>query len=103
MDGDAEAGGVGAAGLAATSEFLGEIEEFLTGPAGLFHPYTSAYDRGRWKAGVSRSDTVDGPVGNQRSRDRRFAEGRWRAENSVVMLDDRSRLCFLLLLARRVP
>ena len=59
MDGDAEAGGVGGAGLAAGGEFLGEIEELLTGAAGAFHPYTSAHGGGRGKAGVSRSHTVD--------------------------------------------
>ena len=57
MDGDAEARGVGGAGLAAGGEVLSEIEEVLTGAAGAFHPYTSAHGGGRWKAGVSRSDT----------------------------------------------
>jgi hypothetical protein len=42
MDGDAEAGGVGGPRLAALGEFLGELEELLTGVAGSFHPYTSA-------------------------------------------------------------
>ena len=55
---DANAGGVGGAGLAAGGEVLGEIEEFLTGAAGAFHPYTSAHGGRRGKAGVSRSDTV---------------------------------------------
>ena len=59
MDGDAEASGVGGAGLAAGGEFLGEIEELLTGAEGAFHPYTSAHSGGRGKAGVSRSDTVN--------------------------------------------
>jgi len=59
MDGDAEAGGVGGTGLAADSEFLGELKEFLTGAAGLFHPYRSAQGQGVWNAGVSRSDTVE--------------------------------------------
>ena len=58
MDGDAEASGVGGAGLAAGGEFLGEIEELLTGAEGALHPYTSAHGGGRGKAGVSRSDTV---------------------------------------------
>ena len=59
MDGDAEAGGVGGAGLAAGGEVLGQNEELLTGAAGAFHPYTSAHGGGRGKAGVSRSHTVD--------------------------------------------
>ena len=59
MDGDAEGGGVGGAGLAAVGEFLGEIEEFLTGAEGLFHLYTSAHGGGRWKAGVSRTHTIE--------------------------------------------
>ena len=59
MDGDAKASGVGGAGLAAGGEFLGEIEELLTGAEGAFHPYTSAHGGGRGKAGVSRSDTVN--------------------------------------------
>ena len=58
MDGDAEAGGVGGAGLAAGGEVLGQNEELLTGAAGAFHPYTSAHGGGRWKAGVSPSDTL---------------------------------------------
>ena len=58
MDGDAEASGVGGAGLAAGGEFLGEIEELLTGAEGALHPYTSAHGGGRGKAGVSRSDTL---------------------------------------------
>ena len=58
MDGDAEASGVGGAGLAAGGEFLGEIEELLTGAEGALHPYTSAHGGGRGKAGVSRSDTI---------------------------------------------
>ena len=58
MDGDAEAGGVGGAGLAAGGEVLGQNEELLTGAAGAFHPYTSAHGGGRGKAGVSRSHTV---------------------------------------------
>jgi len=57
MDGDAEASGVGGAGLAAGGEFLGEIEELLTGAEGALHPYTSAHGGGRGKAGVSRPDT----------------------------------------------
>ena len=57
MDGDAEGGGVGGAGLAAFSEFLGAIEELLTGTTGLFHLYTSAHGGRRWKAGVSRTHT----------------------------------------------
>ena len=57
MGGDAEARGVGGAGLAAGGEVLNEIEELLSGTAGLFHPYTSAHGGGRWTAGVSRSDT----------------------------------------------
>ena len=60
MDGDAEAGGVGGAGLAAGGEVLGQNEELLTGAAGAFHPYTSAHGGGRGKAGVSRSHTVNG-------------------------------------------
>ena len=59
MDGDAEGGGVGGAGLATVSEFLGKNEEFLTGAEGLFHPYTSAHGGGRWKAGVRRTDTIN--------------------------------------------
>ena len=59
MDGDAEAGGVGGAGLAAGGEVLGQNEELLTGAAGAFHPYTSAHGGGRGKAGVSRSHTLD--------------------------------------------
>lgn len=46
-DGDAEAAGVGGAGLAAGGGFLGEIEELLTGAEGPFHPYTSAHGGGR--------------------------------------------------------
>ena len=65
MDGDAEAGGVGGAGLAAGGEVLSEIEELLTGAAGAFHPYTSAHGGGVGKAGVSRSDTIQlAPVMN---------------------------------------
>jgi hypothetical protein len=45
VHGDADAGGVGGPRLAALGEFLGELEELLTGVAGSFHPYTSAYDR----------------------------------------------------------
>ena len=59
MDGDAEAGGVGGAGLAAGGEVLGQNEELLTGAAGAFHPYTSAHGGGRGKAGVSRSHTFE--------------------------------------------
>ena len=59
MDGNAEAGGVGGAGLAAVSEFLGENEEFLTGAAGLFHPYKSAHGRARWKDGIRRTHTLN--------------------------------------------
>lgn len=73
MDGDAEAGGVGGAGLAAVGEVLGEIEELLTGAAEAFHPYTSAHGGGRWKAGVSRSDTVYWPDTNAMPISRRYA------------------------------
>ena len=58
MDGDAKVGGVGGAGLAEVGEFLGEIEEFLTGAEGLFHLYTSAHGGGRWKDGVRRTHTM---------------------------------------------
>ena len=58
MDGAAEAGRVGEAGLAAVSKLLSENEEFLTGAEGLFHPYKSAHGGGRWKAGVRRTDTL---------------------------------------------
>ena len=44
--------------MAAVGESPGEIEEFLTGAEGLFHLYTSAHGGGRWKAGVSRTDTL---------------------------------------------
>ena len=58
VDGDAEGGGVGGAGLAAVSEFLRTIEELLTGTTGLFHLYKSAHGGRRWKAGVSRTHTL---------------------------------------------
>ena len=58
VHGDAESGGIGGARLTAAGEVLGEIEEFLTGAAGAFHPYTSAHGKGVWKAGVSRTGTV---------------------------------------------
>ena len=48
MDGDAEAGGVAGAGLAAVSKAVAENEEFPTGAEGLFHPYKSAHRGGRW-------------------------------------------------------
>ena len=59
VNGDAEAGGAGGAGLAAGGEFVGEIEKLLTGAAGAFHPDTSADGEDQWKAGVSRSDTLN--------------------------------------------
>lgn len=65
VNGDAEAGGVGGAGLAAGGEVLSEIEELLTGAAGAFHPYTSAHGGGRGKAGVSRSHSAPAQAGRR--------------------------------------
>ena len=46
MDGDAEGGGVGRPGLASVSEFLGAIEELLTGYDGVISPLYVSTRRG---------------------------------------------------------
>ena len=65
MDGDTEAGSAGGAGLAAVGEVLGESGQFLAGAERLLNPYKSAHGGGRWKTGVSRSDSAPAQAGRR--------------------------------------